>query len=172
MRTLNLFLSSLSLLFILFLALTGVILLLLANSSEFKGLFLALVHESSSLFTLSGSLLIVLSVCLAMSLSGLTSKKYLEIKMGKNRISIDEHLVEQLLQGFWQSLYPEKDIPQQVLVKKNKIEVIVALPATAEEKQQNLLAKIETHISHLFEDKLGYTDEFILLVNFEAPQHS
>lgn len=169
MKTINLLLSVLSLLFTLFLGFTGLILLILANSSYFRGLVMHVLQGGSSFFTFTGILLIALSISLALTLSHLSARRFLDIKMGKNRLSIQETVVEQILGEVWKSFFPDREISHQVVVKKNKIEVAVVLPPIEEESRQTLLGQIERHLCRLFESKLGYTDDFILLVSFDNP---
>ncbi|KIC71875.1 hypothetical protein DB44_CW00480 [Candidatus Protochlamydia amoebophila] len=116
-----------------------------------------------SLFGL-GFALIGLSIFIYTAIS--TKHRYTFIKTGNRSISIDENLIEQYLKSYWKEQFSQSEVPFQLMIRKNFLQVAADLPAMPEEDQKNVLEKINRDFSYLFGEVLGYPHEVHLIASF------
>ena len=112
-----------------------------------------------SLFSLSMSL-IGLSIIINAYLSSKRSQAH--IRVGNRPISIDENLIEQHLERYWNEQFPTKQTPFFLTIKKNSLLIEVDLPSMSQGEKEYFLAKVDKDLSEVFE-KLGYDKEINLI---------
>jgi hypothetical protein len=95
-----------------------------------------------------------------------TKHRYTFIKTGNRSILIDENLIEQYLKKYWRELFPQKEVPFQLVIRKKFVQVAADLPAMSENEQKAILEKINQDFSHIFEHLLGYPHEVHLIASF------
>ncbi|NGX38268.1 MAG: hypothetical protein K1000chlam2_01440 [Chlamydiae bacterium] len=112
------------------------------------------ISKSNGNFFFLGCLLsgiaALLTVCFYMMQKG----RYLRIQMGKP-FSIDEAVVKKTVKEFWKEEFPEEDLPTDIYVAKQKIEVIT--------KDSDVdLEEIEKRLSKHLSEQFGYERKFFL----------
>jgi hypothetical protein len=125
-------------------------------------------------FLLETLLLSLLSLCLAgigvsiIIYALLNSRKhYLHVSTGANAVLVDQAIVHQYLEKYWQKLFPATYIPFHVTFKKHAIQIVVDFPALPLNEQKSFLEQIRQDFSELFESTLGYPHEVHLIASFQ-----
>ena len=86
----------------------------------------------------------------------MSPKQQLQIRMGERSVAVDEGLVKTYVDNYWEQVLPGQTVYQQVVVRKNTIEIVANLPFLPEEEQKPLLERVEKDLTLLFKDTLGY----------------
>ncbi|NGX38741.1 MAG: hypothetical protein KR126chlam1_00051 [Chlamydiae bacterium] len=106
---------------------------------------------------LIGGLTFGVAFLLAIGFWSVQKEKFIRLQMQHVPISIEESLVRKTIEEFWKKSFPQLDLPIEVYIAHQKIEVIASMP-----KDFETLEEIEHRLgSHLF-SQLGYEKEFFL----------
>ncbi len=135
----------------------------LSKSSEAR-VYLSLVIEgfSEGFFTLGVSLVTTGSLLLV-GLYLLNKKSYIKYKMDSNKTLIEESIVEEYIQTYFQELFPKFDTQLEVVIHGPKnLEVIANFPNMEEKDHDRLLHRVQNELGVLLARKLGYDKDFIL----------
>ena len=96
--------------------------------------------------------------------------RYYRIRSGANAITVDETLIQQYLDSYWAELFPDCDVPNRLILKNNRIHMIVNLPYLPLAEQKPLLERVEGELSERFTNVLGYNKEFFLTASFREQE--
>lgn len=127
---------------------------------------LSFILQNSLLLFLFGLGVFIIGTALVIQIILSARTHYIVIRSGKNGVHIGEDVIESYLNSYWKELFPGREIPTRLLIKKRKIKVFADLPFIPEEDQKSLLEKVEEDLSKLFRDILGYPNELDLLISF------
>lgn len=95
-------------------------------------------------------------------------KRYHQIKSDKGSFYLDESLFEDYMKNYWKQLFPKQEVPNHVLVKKNKVQITADLPYVPENQQKALLARIDRDLKDIFHRLLGYKQEYVISISFQS----
>ena len=93
--------------------------------------------------------------------------KHYRIKSGTNSVLVDEHLIQQYLEKYWENIFPDHEISNHLQLKNNRICLHADLPYLPLEEQRPLLQRIEKDLTNIFSKVLGYHQEFFLYASFQ-----
>lgn len=119
-----------------------------------------------SLFGL-GFALIGLSIVIYTILK--TQHRYVHIRTGKNAVILDENVIRQSLERYWQEHFPNSQVTFQLNLKKHALQIIADLPFVPLPEQKIFLERVKHDFSDLFGRLLGYPYDVHLIASFQAP---
>lgn len=117
-----------------------------------------------------GFVLIGLSIIIHTLLK--TKHRYVEIRTGNLGVILDENIIHQYLEIYWQKHFPAAQIPFSLNLKKHSLQIIVDLPPLPLMKQKAFLEQIKQDFSDLFGRILGYPYDVHLIASFQADSSS
>jgi hypothetical protein len=97
-----------------------------------------------------------------------TRHHYVQIRTGHLGITLDENIIHQYLETYWQEQFPQTHIPFNLNFKKNALQVIADLPSFPLQEQKILLERIKQDFSDLFGRILGYPHDVHLIASFQT----
>jgi hypothetical protein len=118
-----------------------------------------------SLFGLSFTL-IGLSIVIYTFLK--TRHHYLQIRTGKLNIILDENIVRQYLETYWQAHFPQSHIPCDLTFKKHSLQIVADLPPLPLSEQKAFLEQVQHDFKDLFGNVLGYPYDVHLIASFQS----
>lgn len=149
-----------------FLLVVGFINLLLPWSFYLKDEIVRFVWEDNIFLPLFGLALILIGLSLLVYTIWNSKHRYLQIKTGPHSITLDENIIQNYLEAYWQELFPKHPVTSRFKIKKNSIQIVADLPSFPLSEQQKLIEKIGYDFSDIFGRLLGYGHEIDLIVNF------
>lgn len=168
----NFFYFSISFIIAIFFILLGIVGLLLPWSSEIRTNIVQFFLEDFLYITLFSLGLVIAGIAIIINVLFSARKHYYEIKSGSNSFAIDEALFQDYLNTYWKQLFPKIEIPNRVVLKKNKIHVAADLPYVPLDQQKDLLKRIEKDLSDIFNRIFGYRNEYIISISFQEEPKS
>lgn len=91
----------------------------------------------------------------------LEKRKYLVIRMGIDRISIDLKVLRKAIKDCFVQEFAQKISLQEVGVNsKSHLELTVHLASSTIEEKEKLLAEVNRHLSALLKERFGYAQPF------------
>jgi hypothetical protein len=129
---------------------------------------ITLILEHSITIFLFGFSFIAIGCALVINILLSVRKDYYHFKVGNHPVQVDENLIQSYLTNYWKELFPENEIPNRLVLKKNKIHVIADLPYMQRPQQEVILERIKNDLRELFGDMLGYRHQFHLSASFQS----
>ena len=158
--------SIISLVFTLLILALGVLAILIAWAPEFSNLIIQFLEEETLLLAWSGGTLIAIGIFLAVSLYMMNRRRYYHIRMGDLAAKVDEAVVDKYVSTYWKELFPGQEVACEVVVRKNRIEIIADLPHVPVDQQHDMAIRIEKDLKELFAQVLEYRNPFLFNVSF------
>jgi hypothetical protein len=118
-----------------------------------------------SLFGL-GFALIGLSIVIYTLLK--TRHRYVDIKTGAKSVVLDENVIHQYLETYWEKHFPKLQIPFTLSFKQHSLEIIADLPFLPLPEQKMFLEGVKNDFSDLFGRILGYPYDVHLIASFQS----
>ena len=107
----------------------------------------------------------ILAAILFVGLYAMNKKHYYQVDMQSHKTTVDEDIVQMYVEKYWKEVFPDQKISAKVLLHRGqKIEIIGEFPDVAQERQNELLEKMEFDLSAIFKQNLGYGQDFKLTV--------
>ncbi len=145
----------------------GLVAILLPWSPYFRTDVVIFILENSITISLFGYGFVVVGITLLIGLYLNTRRKTYYMRTGKKTIAIDEEIVQQYLNSYWQRLYPNQQIPSHMVLKKNRIKVVADLPYASPAEQKTLMQTIQEELQDIFSRLLGYSHELVFAISFQ-----
>lgn len=125
------------------------------------------IQENTLIFSLFGLgfILIGLSVLVYAILN--SRRRYIYIRTGKHAITVNESLVHQYLETYWQEKFPTHHIPSHLTIKKEAIAIVVDFPFLPAPEQEDFLAQAKKDLQDIFGRLLGYPHDIQLAASFQ-----
>ena len=114
-----------------------------------------------------GFALIGLSIVIYSVLS--TRHRSVMIRTGTLAVAVDEAVVRQYLELYWQEQFPETHITCRIKLKKHALQISADLPSLPPEEQRIFLEKVKNDFRELFGVLIGYPHEVHFIANFAKP---
>lgn len=166
----NIFYSLITLVVALFFIVLGVMSMILLFSPYVRSTLVQFILENSVMLFLFGFSFLVIGVAIVTHIILGAKKKHYYIKSNNHSIYINEDIFQQYLNDYWKQLFPNQDIPNQVILKKDKVQITAELPFVPIPEQKKVITRIERDLSELFNRLIGYRKEYILSLSFQ-PEH-
>ena len=80
---------------------------------------------------------------------------------------LEEGIFQDYLKSYWKQLFPKHDIPNYILLKKNKLQISADLPYVPEAQQKTLLNRIHRDLKHILTQILGYQQKYVISISFK-----
>lgn len=168
MRTL--FYSLLSFIIAIFFVLIGIVSIMMLFSPAIRNDLVQFILENPVMIFLFGFCFLVTGIALLAYIWITAQKKHYTIKSKNHSIWVSEDVFQEYLNSYWKQLFPNHDIPNQVLFQKNKIHITADLPFVPIPEQKSIIQRIEQDLSELFNRYIGYRKEYLLSITFQ-PEH-
>lgn len=158
---------TITIIFSLLLIAVGAFLLVLPNAPDFQQNIVTFLEANLGLVQFSGVCIAVLGIILLISSFFVTRRDHhLVVYEKKGFVEISEDVLQQYVNSYFSALFPQSSVNVETTLKKGKIHMVLDLPEVEKEAQKLLLETLENDLTKLFEDKLGYKDDFYLSVSF------
>lgn len=168
----NFFYSLISFIVALFFILLGIIGILIPWSPGIRTDLVQFILNDYLVISLFGFATIIIGLSIAINILINTKRKYYHIRSDANAITVDETIIQQYLNAYWEELFPGSDIPSRITLKNNKIHISVDFPELPIGQQQLILERIKQDLRSKFAELLGYHNEFYLSSSFQSPTSS
>lgn len=168
------FYSLISWVIALFFIIIGFLSILIQASTDVRSEFVTFILEDSFFISLFGLCSILVGAGIIFYLSASLKKRYMKIKSSSNKaFYLEDTLFQDYMNAYWKEMFPQQEIPSQVTIKKNKVMVTADLPYIPELEQKTLISRIEQDLKELFQNVLGYHQEYTISLHFpkKAPAH-
>jgi len=166
------FYSLISWVIALFFILLGFLSILIQASTDVRSEFVSFILEDSFFISLFGLCSLLIGAGVIFYLSTSLKKRYIKIKSSSNKaFYLEDTLFQDYMHTYWKEMFPQQEIPSQVTIRKNKVMVTADLPYIPEHEQKTLISRIEEDLKELFQNVLGYHQEYTISLHFpkEAP---
>lgn len=150
----------------LFFTLLGILGILIPWSSAIRGELIRFILDESLAISLFGLAFLAIGLFAMINIYYNSRRNYYYIKSTDKSISVDEGLIEQSLDLYWNQLFPKAEIPCRVYIKNNRVHISVDLPPLPLQEQKPLLERIRQDVQSNLAKQLGYHDEFFLTASF------
>lgn len=163
----QLFYSLINLINAFFFILIGIVGILIPWSVHVRNLLTRFIFEDSLAISLFGFAFFIIGMAMFINILLNMKRRHYQISSLKGPTTVDEALIQEYLNTYWQQLFPEKDVPCLLQMKKNKIHIAVDLPYMPIQEQKPLLERIRKDLMGIFAKVLGYREEFFLSASFQ-----
>lgn len=130
------------------------------------------ILENTLILSLFGLGFVLIGLSLVIYTLLKTRHRYIPIRTGALSVAIDENLIHQYLEAYWQKQFPKIHVPFQVNFKKKSLQIMADLPALPLSEQKDFLERVKQDFSELFGNVLGYPHDIHLYVSFQADKTS
>lgn len=163
MKTGNILLSAIHFLVLLIILSLGSILLALPYTKSFLYYLSDSLHHQPHLFKLLGGITLSFGLLLFIPFYLLNKRSFLTLKVGSATTTIDQSIVQNYIQKYWEKKHPTKQPLIDVVIKKGKtLEIILSIPENWEGEVEENLIDLENDLKNCLSSQLGYHQPFYL----------
>lgn len=101
-----------------------------------------------------------------------TRHHYVQIRTGELSVTLDENIIHQYLETYWQKHFPKSHVPFNLSLKKHSLQIVADLPPLPFLEQKAFLEQVKQDFSDLFGRILGYPYDIHLIANFQTSESS
>lgn len=153
----------------LFFIMIGLLGMMVQASHNIRSEVVSFILEDTLFLSLFGMASILIGIALVFYLTTGLKKRYVKIKSSNNNaFYLDESLFQDYMKNYWKQLFPSQDIPNHVILKKNKVLITADLPYVPDSQQKALLTRIDRDLKDLFTRFLGYRQEYVVSISFQT----
>ncbi len=157
----------------LFFIVLGVLAILLQVSFNVRSEVISFILEDQLLLSFFGIACILIGFAIVSYLMTSFKKRYIKIKSKDNHaFYLDENLFQDYMKSYWKQLFPNQEIPNHIVLKKNKVLITADLPYVPDAQQKALLSRIDHDLKDVFKRLLGYHREYIVSISFQSETKS
>lgn len=96
-----------------------------------------------------------------------TGRKYVEIRTGDLAVILDENVIKQYLETYWQTHFPQAKVSYNINFKKHSLQIIADLPSLSLSDQKAFLEEVKQDFNDLFSRVLGYPYDVYFITSFK-----
>lgn len=126
---------------------------------------LILKHTLLFFFFGLGFILIGLSIIIYTFIN--TRHRYIHLRTGAQAITLDENIIHQYLEAYWQEHFPQSHVPFSLSLKKHSLQIVADLPSLSLADQKIFLERVKHDFTDLFSQTLGYPYDVNLIASFQ-----
>lgn len=145
----------------------GAFSIILPWSPHLQGATTQFILENTLILSLFGLGFTLIGLSIVIYTILRTRHRYVEIRTGKFSVILDENVIHQYLETYWQEKFPTLHIPFHLNLKKHSLQIIADLPFMPLAEQKAFLEHIKQDFSDLFGRLLGYPYDVHFIANFE-----
>jgi hypothetical protein len=162
------FYSLITFIIALFFVMVGLLGLMIQFSTNIRAEVVGFIYEDTLFLSLFSLASLLIGIAIVFSLLASFKKRYIKIKSKNNHaFYLDESLFQDYMKSYWNQLFPKQDIPNHVVLKKNKVLITADLPYIPEAQQKALLTRIDQDLKEMFTHLLGYRQEYVISISFQ-----
>lgn len=150
----------------------GVFSLILPWSSYFQEATTQFFLKNTLIFSLFGLGFVLMGLSLIIYTSLQTRHHFIEIRTGDFSVNLDENVIKQYLETYWQEQFPKSHIPFDLTFKKKFIQIVANLPPLQPSDQDQFLEKVKRDLNEMFSQFIGYPNEVHLIASFQEKKDS
>jgi hypothetical protein len=162
----HLFFLMISYILALFFLTLGLLCAVIPWSDGMRALVLDFLQHNWVMLFLFGVGCLVVGMTILLNLSMSSRRRHYTVRTGPYLVAVDKDLVTSYLQAYFQGRYPKREIPCNVTIKSDRLQIAADLPTTPLEEQKSLLKKIENDLQELLAARLGYYRPLRLYISF------
>lgn len=163
----HLFYSLITVVIAFFFLLVGLVSFSLSFSTEIRTDFVQFILEDATVLPIFGITLLAIGIGILLNSFFSLRRRTYRISSGNYVTSLDENLFKQYLEAYWKQKFPRVDIPCKVNLKRNKIIVAADLPFVPIAEQTSVLEQIESDLSQILSQYLGYHRKYVINITFK-----
>lgn len=163
----NLLYYTISSLIALFFILLGIICIMLPWSPSVRTNIVDFFLENTIAISLFGVGFFVIGLTMLINFYLSSKRRYYHLKVGERSVAVDEIVIRQYLQSYWEQVFPNQEVPTRLSLRKNKIKVYADLPYVPKEERPTVCERIQNELHEIFSKTLGYTQKFLLSISFQ-----
>ena len=127
-----------------------------------------LITENALILSLFGMGFVLIGLSIMIYTILATRHHYIIVRTGNLAVAVDEAIVHQYLEAYWQEQFPGRQIPFHLKFKKYALQITADLPTLPLEEQSIFLEKVKQDFTDIFGRLLGYPHEIHLIASFES----
>lgn len=161
--------SSLAISFIIgsFFFIIGAFSIVLPWSTYLQNIVAQFILENTLILSLFGFGFTLIGISIVIYTILKTRHRYVQIRTGRMSLVLDENVIHQYLEAYWQKHFPKSHIPFSLSLKKNGIQIVADLPSLPLSEQKIFLERIKQDFSDLFGSILGYAYDVHFIASFQ-----
>jgi hypothetical protein len=164
----NLFYSLITFVIAIFFIMLGMVSMMIPWFSGVRTDLIQFILEDSLTISLFGLGFLIIGLAIATNVILSMKRRHYYIRSDNRTVSVDETIIEEYLNSYWKQLFPDREIPCHLVLKKNVIYIHTDLPHLPNSQQKLLLDRIKTDLRNMFAKFLGYHREFHLYASFQS----
>lgn len=145
----------------------GIMAVLVPWSAGLRTEAIEFILANSIAISLFGFGFIIVGGTMVLNLILSNRRKYYYSKVGSNFVAVDEIVIQQYLRSYWEQIFPNQDVPTQLVLKKNKIRITADFPYKPASEQKKFVEEVKQDLRNIFTQIIGYPHEFVLSVSFQ-----
>lgn len=149
----------------------GMFSIILPWSSFLQKITVQFILENTLVLSLFGLGFVLVGISIVIYTLLNTRRRYIFIRTGANAITLDENVVRQYLEAYWQEHFPMSHVPFQLTFKKHALQIIADLPFIPVSEQKSFLEGVKHDFGDLFGRLLGFPQDIHLIASFQADQN-
>ena len=134
-------------------------------SAAIRTAFIQFILEDALALSLFGFGFILIGLAMVTHILQNSKRRYYYVRSDQS-VLVNETALEEYVNAYWKQLFPGRDIPSRLTLKKNKIQITAALPDLPFDQQKQLMEKIKNDLDDHFKQLLGPQSEFSLMASF------
>jgi|GEM_PF-2228356 len=150
-----------------FFLVSGVLSIILAWSALMQNMTTQLILERPFALSLIGFALTLIGLSIVTRTLLKTRHRYVQVQIGKLGIFLDENVIHQYLETYWQKQFPNSSVRFNLGLKRHSLQIIAHLPFLPLPEQKVFLERVKQDFSDLFGRVLGYPYDVQLLASFQ-----
>lgn len=165
------FYSLITFIIALFFVMLGLLAIMIQASHNIRSEVIGFILEDTMFLSFFGVASILIGIAIVFYLITGFKKRYFKIKSkNNNAFYLDESLFQDYLKSYWKQLFPKQDIPNRVVLKKNKVLITADLPYVPDSQQKALLIRIDRDLKDMFTRLLGFRQEYVISISFQPEE--
>lgn len=150
-----------------FFFIVGAFSLILPWSSFLQTITIQFILENSLMLSLFGLGFALIGISIVIYTLLNTRHRYIEIRTGAKGVTLDENVIHQSLEAYWQQHFPQTSIPFTLTFKKSSLQIVADFPPLPLSEQKSFLERVKHDFSDLFVRLLGYPYDVHLIASFQ-----
>lgn len=149
-----------------FFVIFGIFSIILSWSTYLQTITIQFILENFLVLSLIGLSFTLVGLSIIIYTFFKTRHHYIQIRIGNLGVILDENVVYQYLQAYWQKHFPKSHIPFSLNFKKHSLQIVADIPPLLLQEQKIFLEQVEHDFRDLFGSVLGYPYEVHFIANF------
>ncbi len=127
-----------------------------------------LIIENTLMLSLFGLGFVLIGISIVIYALLNSRHRYIHIRTGGQAITLDENIIQQYVEAYWQGHFPNIHVPFHLTFKRHSIQIVADLPALPLSEQKIFLVRLKHDFSDLFGRILGYPYDVHLIASFQT----